>query len=117
MSEKKTIYPPKGTFNFRDKHENAPDWLLYRMGINAEAMIEWLQGEAKQYLNDQGWLNFDVTEGKYGPSLQVNTYGLQTERKPPSPQKQYEPEPPPPSAAPEVKDFFAEHGSRPPWEE
>lgn len=116
MSNQK-IYPPKGTFNFRDPHENSPDWLLYRMGINAEAMINWLQGEAQQYLNDQGWLNFDVTKGNYGPSLQVNTFGLQPERKPPSPQKQYEPEPPPPSADPEVRDFFAEHGSKPPWEE
>ena len=117
MSEQREkIYPPKGTFNFKDRHENAPDWILYRMGIHAQGMIDWLEGEAKNYLNDKGWLNLDVMRGKYGPNLQVNTYGLQPERKPPPSPTSYAPEPPPPSAAPEVRDFFAENGSKAPWD-
>lgn len=117
MSKPKNVYMPKGTANFKEKPENAPDWILYKMGINAQGLISFLQGEGKQYINDNGWLNLNVTEGHYGPALQVDTYGLQPERKPPAPQKQYEPEPPPESADPQVKDFFAEHGSKPPWEE
>lgn len=50
---------PKGLM-VKAKHENAPDYVLCKLSIRREELIEWLQGK------DGDWINLDVKESKGG---------------------------------------------------
>jgi len=57
MSEE--IEFPKGLM-VKAKHENAPEYVLCKLSIRREELIEWLQGK------DGDWINLDVKESKGG---------------------------------------------------
>lgn len=57
MSEE--IEFPKGLM-VKAKHENAPEYVLCKLSIRREELIEWLQGK------DGEWINLDVKESKGG---------------------------------------------------
>lgn len=57
MSEE--IEFPKGLM-VKAKHENAPEYVICKLSIRREELIEWLQGK------DGDWINLDVKESKVG---------------------------------------------------
>ena len=48
---------------FKEKHQNAPDFVICKMSIRIAEMIAWLQ--AKQASGDE-WVNGDVKRSKQG---------------------------------------------------
>jgi hypothetical protein len=46
-----------------DRRENAPDFVIGRIGIDRERFIAWLM---KQPVSDRGYLNINVTRSKDG---------------------------------------------------
>jgi hypothetical protein len=59
---------PKGLF-FKEKNANAPEWVLGKISIKKQELIEWLQ-------NEQGdWVNLDVNISKDGkPFVKVDDW-------------------------------------------
>lgn len=45
---------------FKDKHENAPDFVLFRGSIKVADMLAWLSQQ------EGDWVNFDVKRSKEG---------------------------------------------------
>jgi hypothetical protein len=59
---------------WNEPHENAPQWIVGRIGIQRDRLIEWLE---KQPVSEKGYLSLDVMEkrgtpGEYNVSL--NTF-------------------------------------------
>ena len=50
---------PKGLM-VKAKHENAPEYVICKLSIRREELIEWLQHK------DGDWINLDVKESKGG---------------------------------------------------
>jgi hypothetical protein len=68
MAEK--IYA-KGIY-FNKKGGNAPDFVLGKISIKKEALIEWL---GSLEVNESGYINLDILEGKEGkPFISLNTW-------------------------------------------
>ena len=58
MSEK--VYP-KG-MRWQEPKESAPNFVKARVGINVEQFVEFLN----QHVNENGWINFEMNEGREG---------------------------------------------------
>jgi hypothetical protein len=59
---------------WNEPHPNAPQWIVGRIGIQRDRLIEWLE---KQPVSEKGYLSLDVMEkrgtpGEYNVSL--NTF-------------------------------------------
>lgn len=50
------------------KREGSPDFVLGSFGLKLD--------DLKQYVNDKGYVNFDIIKGKYGNYIKVNEYKL-----------------------------------------
>lgn len=50
---------PKGLM-VKAKHENAPEYVICKLSIRREELIEWLQGK------DGDWINLDVKKSQGG---------------------------------------------------
>ena len=62
---------PKGIY-FDKPHEKAPDFVIGKISIKKEAMLEWLN-EAEA--NEKGYINLDVLNGKEDkPYVKINDY-------------------------------------------
>jgi hypothetical protein len=77
MSEK--IYP-RG-IRFQKPHENAPRFVLARVGMNVTDLTAFLESHAKP----NGWVDFDLLEGRDGPYLVLNHYTADTRTDRPTP--------------------------------
>jgi hypothetical protein len=58
MSEK--VYP-KG-MRWQEPKESAPNFVKARVGINVEQFVEFLN----EHVNERGWINFEMNEGREG---------------------------------------------------
>ncbi len=47
-------------FYLKTPHENAPDFVLRKVGVNVDQFIEYLQ----EHRNESGYVNFDLKEAK-----------------------------------------------------
>ena len=62
----------KGVY-FKTPHENAPDFVKRKVGVNVDQFIEYLQ----EHRNKDGYVNFDLKEAKsLHWYLQLDTYPL-----------------------------------------
>ena len=52
---------PKG-MRWQEPKESAPDFIKARVGINVEQFVEFLN----QHVNENGWINFEMNEGREG---------------------------------------------------
>ena len=65
---------PKGLM-VKAKHENAPEYVICKLSIRREELIEWLQGK------DGDWINLDVKESKGGKLYaSVDTWKPESQR-------------------------------------
>lgn len=48
------------------KREGSPDFVLGSFGLKLD--------DLKQYVNDKGYVNFDILKGQYGNYIKVNEY-------------------------------------------
>lgn len=56
------------TFDIK-RRENAPEWVVGSFGFKYE--------DLKPYVNDKGWVNFDILENKKGEQyIKVSEYGI-----------------------------------------
>jgi len=78
MAEGNKVFP-KGIRVF-DKHEKAPDFVLGTVIISKKEIIDWLNGEAGQYMKpykDDTQIKLQLTKDRSGkPMLSVDTYGF-----------------------------------------
>jgi hypothetical protein len=63
-----------------DRRENAPDFVVGKIGIHVPRFIEWLE---KQPVNDREYLNINVTRSKDGSkySASLDTWKPSGERR------------------------------------
>ena len=82
MSEKKNF--ARGFYGSM-KPQNAPSFVLGRLSIKVEDAIQWL----KENVNDKGYVNLDVNEGREGKmSIFLNEFKPTTQNAPkPTPTK------------------------------
>lgn len=50
------------------KRDGAPEFVLGSFGLKYD--------ELKDYVNDKGYVNFDILKGQYGDYIKVSEYGL-----------------------------------------
>jgi single-stranded DNA-binding protein len=85
---------------FKPPHEKAPDFVICKLSIKREQLIEWLEGR------DDEWINGDVKEskgGKYYASVD-NWKPNQDRQESPAPRQQAPARQPAPQQAP-LDDF------------
>ena len=63
-----------------DRRENAPDFVIGRIGIDVQRFVAWLE---KQSVSDRGYLNINVTRSKDGTkySASLDTWKPSGERR------------------------------------
>ena len=63
-----------------DRRENAPDFVIGRIGIDVQRFVAWLE---KQPVSDRGYLNINVTRSKDGSkySASLDTWKPSGERR------------------------------------
>tara|TARA_R110002020_G_scaffold140724_1_gene312402 strand:+ start:246 stop:518 length:273 start_codon:yes stop_codon:yes gene_type:complete len=49
-------------------HENAPDFVILKLGLNVDSFREWLKANQP---NEAGWVNMEVLKKKDGSGLYV----------------------------------------------
>lgn len=50
------------------KREGSPDFIIGSFGLKYD--------ELKEYVNNKGYINFDIIKGKYGNYIKISEYGL-----------------------------------------
>lgn len=50
------------------KRDGSPDFVLGSFGFKYD--------DLKEYVNDKGYVNFDILKGQYGDYIKVSEYGL-----------------------------------------
>lgn len=50
------------------KRDGAPDYVFGSFGFKYD--------DLKEYVNDKGYVNFDILKGQYGDYIKVSEYGL-----------------------------------------
>ena len=67
-----------------DRRENAPDFVIGRIGIDVQRFVAWLE---EQPVSDRGYLNINVTRSKDGTkySASLDTWKPSGERREPAP--------------------------------
>ena len=60
---------------FNEKHQNAPNFVLGKLAINKERLIEWLNSGVAQP-NEKGYIYLDILMGKESgkPFIEVNDW-------------------------------------------
>jgi hypothetical protein len=57
-------------FLFKDKNENAPEWVIGKMSIKVDEATEWLNDHA-----DKGWVNIEIKRSQSGkPYMELDTW-------------------------------------------
>ena len=55
--------------------ENCPDWVIAKIGINVETMLEEIDALTKEGHISNGWLNIEIKRAKNGKQyIDVNTW-------------------------------------------
>ena len=67
-------------FLFKDKNEQAPEWVIGKMSIKVDEAIEWLNEHA-----DGGWVNVEIKRAQSGkPYIELDKW-KPTNQAPPAP--------------------------------
>lgn len=57
-------------FLFKDKNEQAPEWVIGKMSIKVDEATEWLNEHA-----DGGWVNVEIKRAQSGkPYIELDTW-------------------------------------------
>lgn len=62
---------------FNKPSEKAPEFIIGKLSINADKLIEFLNSN-REYVNNKGYIRGDIKEGRSGKIyIEVDTYGLE----------------------------------------